>query len=104
MAAKAELIRFYGLSLREVDELTLDEFYGLQKAMQAIEARELLALASVLDFPHLKEQGRKDLVRRLQSIIKSNSPSNTTAKRALTNEELFAIIGGVTQKEKPRSG
>lgn len=104
MAAKAELIRFYGLSLSEVDSLTLDEFYSLQKAMQAIEARELLSLASILDFPHLKEQGRKDIVRKLQSIIKSNSPIGNNSKRALTNEELFAIIGGVTKNEKPRSG
>lgn len=104
MAAKAELVRFYGLSLNEIDNLTLDEFYGLQKAMQAIEARELLALASVLDFPHLKEQGRRELVRKLQSIIKSNSPGNNHTKRALTNEELFAIIGGVTNNEEPRSG
>lgn len=73
--------------------------------MLAIEAKELLSLASVLDFPHLNEHGRKDLVRKLQSIIKSNSPSNNTkAKRALTNEEFFAIIGGVTKNEEPRSG
>lgn len=67
----------------------------MQKAMQAIEAKELLSLASVLDFPHLNQKGRKDLVRKLQKIIRDVTNSET--KRSLTNEELFRIISGVTK-------
>lgn len=83
------------MSLAEVDSLNLDDFGYLQKAMVAIEAKELLSLASVLDFPHLSNKGRKQLVQKLERTIKSSLESGN--KRSLTNEELFRIISGVTK-------
>lgn len=97
-------MRFYGLSLSDVDSLTIEEFQQLQLAMPMIQSKEMLSLAYVLDFPHLNEKGRRGLVKRLNDIIRRSTNFSSGNKQTLTNSELFEKIAGVLGNKRGIDG
>jgi len=86
---KAELVRFYGLSLSEVRDLPLTDFSDLFQSMQILKAREILTAYKIQDWPNTKEKARNQEWAKIEKL--ANLKSNV-GKR-VTNDELKAILG-----------
>lgn len=62
------MIRFYGLSLKEVDSLALDEHIGMLEGANRLEAEEALIGFDIATYPHTDKQGRKKLSKKYTRI------------------------------------
>jgi len=82
------LIRFYGFSLGEVENMGTSTFVNYLEALEIIEAQEFLAMTRATTFPHMKESDRKDINR---DMVKKASKLN---EKVLTSEDFAKIMMG----------
>lgn len=58
-------MNFYSYKLSDVLETTTNDFLDLVKAMKIIKARDRLIKCEEISYPHMKENDRKDLHKRM---------------------------------------
>ena len=89
----AELKRFFGFTLMELQEMdiwTLDQY---AQSKNAIEARELRQQLMVADWPHYKYSDRRKISEDLKK--QANPNQDFGAKRLLTHEEIKQSLGAL---------
>lgn len=67
------MLRFYGTSSLELDNLPVDEFEVYWDQITKIEAEEMLIAITIADYPYLKSDKRNRLHNRLKGIIGGGS-------------------------------
>ena len=68
---KARTARFYGWTNEHIDNLPLPVFHEYAKAIDVLASEEQLVSLEAQFAPHLKDAGRKDLVRKHKAKIRS---------------------------------
>lgn len=67
---KARLVRFYGLSLEDVDDLTNEEFVNLWEAITPIEATEVFLSVHANSINKMKSSDRQRAIQELQDKMR----------------------------------
>lgn len=85
---KARLARFYGWSPDVIENLDVDRADSYWKCIDVIESREMLMKFTQMDYPHLKDDKRRELFKKFDS--KTKVKKSETKK--ITNKELMDIL------------
>ena len=82
----AKVVRFYGLTFKEVYELKTYEFSKLAQSMEILEAKEMLRDMKISIYPHLKKEAKKDLrdsiAKKANKLERENAPQLSGAEIA----------------------
>lgn len=85
-------MRFYCLSLDDVQGMDNEAVNMLFQALMAIEAQESLTLLRVQDWPNMKKEARSKLFKDLNKI--ANPSIVKEERKALTTQDLAALLNG----------
>lgn len=83
-------MRFYGMSPRELDEMSLEDYWMCNEAMDRIEASERLMDMQAASAPYMQQKDVKSIVNKLKKI----SDPVPLEERAMTHEEMARILNG----------
>lgn len=79
-------MRFYGLSFKEVMEMTYEDSEMLWKAMNSIQAEETLVGFQTSSFPKLKKESRNKLWKSAQKAARPKLLEDEEKKQVSTFE------------------
>lgn len=85
-------MRFYGISLAEVQSMDFDDAMMLLKASETLEARENISALKIGDWPNMTKQARGKLFRDLNKL--ANPSMIKEERKPLTTEDLARLIRG----------
>jgi hypothetical protein len=81
------LARFFGFKISEVESMDSLTFQRHNKAMERLEAQELLTQLKVMDYPNMKDEARNKLHK---SLTKKAFP----VQKVYSFDEIENIFGG----------
>ena len=86
------MLRFYnGFTPEHLDEMTVLDFNQYWKAIEYIEAQEMLVAITAEDYPHLKPNRRKEIYNKLKNAVRGSKTGNLTSP-----EEIAKAIGAIS--------
>lgn len=83
-------MRFYGMSLEDINSITHEEAMLLLKAANALEAQENITALRIADWPNMKTEARGKLFRDLNKL--ANPVILREERKPLSAEHLAAIL------------
>lgn len=89
---RAKLARYYG-SIAEVESLPTHIALEYWKAIEVLEAREVLMQVNISSLPYMEQSKRKAFIERYES--KSNTNDELSKIEVKSFSELAKILGGV---------
>jgi hypothetical protein len=81
--------RFYGFSDADIEEMHLEDFINYSKAIEMLEAKEMLVNMKIMDYPKMKQEARKQL---FQGVHKKAYPGAYSEQKALSTEDVAAML------------
>jgi len=90
-------VRYYGLSVKEVQSLPPITLNSLWSAIDVIEAQEQLGLIKALQFPQLTNKARSDLNRQL---FKQAYPKTIYKQETKDVAFMLNTLGGASGRRK----
>lgn len=87
----AKIAYFYGWTDGQIDQLSVDKIDLYWQAITTIEAQEMLKQLTVSDWPHLKQNQRETIHRRL---FQDAYPASFKETKQLETADLARILGG----------
>jgi hypothetical protein len=85
------MCRFYGWTLGQVLELSIDDFDQLWLSITTIEAREMLNRVTIADFPNMKQSARE---RVFKDLSDDAFPSSMRPVKQVSTSDLAKLLGG----------
>lgn len=93
---RAKIARFYGFSHKEMESLTVKDFFDYTIAMEVLYSEEQLGKLEVEFAPHLKKEKRTETIRKHKTKIKSLV--DRTEGRLATVEDLAKAFARMQQR------
>jgi len=84
----ASIVRFYGLSWNEVNNLTMEEYKILTESMEVIMAQEQLMKFEASMISDMKDNSRSKTVAKYEKSV-----NKFKEKKIMTTDELFKMLG-----------